>query len=368
MKTIRERLIRSLFNDYLEAYTARDRKILELFSESFTGYTSTSDTLITTREEWLELLMKDFAQIQDRIEITVEDLSVQDLSADVVAATAVLHIHLPIADDILIREPYRFILIFRREGQAWKIVYSGASIPYHLAKRLPDEIYPVHELQSRNQELEELVEKRTSALEKALRALEVLSTTDDLTGLANRRAFNRTLRQEWSRAQRVQAPLSLVMVDIDYFKHYNDRYGHQAGDECLKAVAKVVAQSVHRTGELAARYGGEELAALLPNSNEHEAYECARRMQRGLQKLKLLHEGVPAGMVTLSLGIASLTPSTDITPDKLIRRADSALYQAKGAGRNCLRLDRTPVDKVAGKIAQVVPIGRATDPHTHNET
>jgi diguanylate cyclase (GGDEF)-like protein len=286
----------------------------------------------------------------------------------VVVATALLHIRLPIADDILKREPYRFIMIFKREDQAWKIAYSGASIPYHLAESQPSEVYPVHELEVRNRELESLVGERTSAMEKALHALEVLSATDELTGLANRRAFNRALRQEWSRAQRAHTPLCLLMIDIDYFKHYNDRYGHQAGDRCLKAIARAVAQSVHRTGEVAARYGGEELAVLLPNANEYDAYMCGCRMQRSLRQLKLSHEGVPAQMVTLSIGAACLIPSVENTPHKLIGRADLALYQAKDAGRNCLRFYRKPGDQIRDGMAKLGPAGDVPDSQIHRES
>jgi PleD family two-component response regulator len=187
----------------------------------------------------VKITRQDFAQVAGRIRIEMLDLSLQDISDDVVVVTALFHIHLPIPDQILSREAARLVLVFRLESDDWNIVHSGISIPYHLVR--DGEVYPIEGLHERNRELETLVEERTQALEEANNRLEALSYTDALTGIANRRSFDRMLAQEWKRAQRAGTPLALVMLDVDLFKHFNDHYGHLAGDGCLQALARVLA-------------------------------------------------------------------------------------------------------------------------------
>ena len=172
----------------------------------------------------------------------------------------------------------RLVLLFKQENGAWMIAHSGISIPYHLVR--DGEVYPLQGLHERNRELEALVEERTRALEEANAKLEALSYTDGLTGIANRRAFDRTLVQEWSRAQRSAAPLALIMLDVDLFKHFNDHYGHLEGDACLQALAGVLTRAGRRASDLVARYGGEEFVVLLPNTSAPEAQEIARNIAR----------------------------------------------------------------------------------------
>lgn len=167
-------------------------------------------------------------------------------------------------------------------------------------------------------------------------ALEQLAMVDGLTGLANRRRLDALLPIEASRARRQGTPLGIVMFDIDHFKRYNDRYGHPAGDQCIKAVAQVVAAFARRPGDLAARYGGEEMTLLLPNSNEANTRAIAEQVCLAVRELGIRHEGSELGLVTLSAGIHAYDPSpNDGTPDgHLLRAADEALYSAKAAGRD----------------------------------
>jgi diguanylate cyclase (GGDEF)-like protein len=160
---------------------------------------------------------------------------------------------------------------------------------------------------------------------------------DGLTGLANRRRFDEVLDQECRRARREGAPLALIMTDVDFFKKYNDNYGHQGGDECLRRVASVLAESARRPADLAARYGGEEFAVVLPHTTEQGAATVAEALRAGVAGLNILHAGsVAAPHVTLSLGVAVAEPeSASMNPATLIEQADAALYEAKGAGRNC---------------------------------
>ena len=335
MRTERQNLIRSLFDAYIEMYASRDDRLTAFFSENFSGYAGSSDVLVTDRDEWVKVTRQDFAQVPGRIRIEILDLSFQDLTDDVVVVTAFFHIHLPVPEHVLSREVARLVLIFRSENGDWKIAHSGISIPYGKARS--GEVYPMTRLEERNLELEQVVETRTRELAEANRQLEVLSNTDGLTHIGNRRFFDQHLLLEWNRAQRSANPLGLILLDIDNFKHFNDHYGHLAGDACLQALGKALSQTGRRAGELVARYGGEEFVVLLPNLDKQAALESAQYIQQAVLSLAIPHLETSLGIVTASLGVASLLPSSLYEPVELLQQADAALYRAKAAGRNCIR-------------------------------
>ncbi|WP_424410607.1 diguanylate cyclase domain-containing protein [Microcoleus sp.] len=165
--------------------------------------------------------------------------------------------------------------------------------------------------------------------------LQQLATTDGLTGIANRRQFDRVLMLEWRRLAREELPLSLIMLDIDFFKLYNEFYGHVGGDDCLRQVAGAIASAANRAGDFAARYGGEEFAVVLPNTSAEGAHAVARKICDNIASLKLPHARSPIGSyVTLSCGIATAIPAGEESCSTLIRSADSALFQAKTEGKN----------------------------------
>ncbi|WP_339384850.1 diguanylate cyclase domain-containing protein [Tychonema sp. LEGE 06208] len=165
--------------------------------------------------------------------------------------------------------------------------------------------------------------------------LQQLATTDGLTGIANRRQFDRVLILEWRRLAREELPLSLIMLDIDFFKLYNEFYGHVGGDDCLRQVASAIASSTKRAGDFAARYGGEEFAVVLPNTSAEGANVVARKICDDIASLKMPHARSPIGSyLTLSCGIATAMPDSQESPCTLIRSADSALFQAKTEGKN----------------------------------
>ncbi|MDY0107152.1 MAG: diguanylate cyclase [Giesbergeria sp.] len=197
----------------------------------------------------------------------------------------------------------------------------------------------INSLKQSEQALEQRVEARTHELQALNQKLAALSMTDGLTGIANRRHFDQTLTTEWQRAQRNGQPLTLAMIDVDWFKAYNDHFGHLAGDECLRHIARVLAASVRRPGDLVARYGGEEFAFFAPATDSAGVVEIARNIQEALHQLALAHPGAPGGLVTVSIGVAALVPTPGEGPDVLLRRADAALYRAKSEGRNRIVLE-----------------------------
>lgn len=182
--------------------------------------------------------------------------------------------------------------------------------------------------------------KRTEeSLRTANERLQKLSTIDGLTGIANRRSFDEALRREWSRGIRNHYPISLILFDIDYFKHYNDFYGHPQGDECLKAIAAKTLETFPRSTDFVARYGGEEFAVILPNTPAEMSDMLAARLREHIAAMRIPHEKSTAHpFVTVSIGIAHLEPTLAASPEVLIARADQALYESKHAGRNRVSL------------------------------
>lgn len=186
-----------------------------------------------------------------------------------------------------------------------------------------------------NQALEEKVRLRTQELEAANVQLATLSATDGLTGLPNRRRFDAYWAQEWQRALRAATPLAVIMLDVDHFKAYNDRYGHQQGDECLRQVGAALRATIRRAGELVARYGGEEFVVVMPGAGQAHALETAQAIRAAIEATGMVHEtsGV-APVVTVSVGVAWGVPTPTDARDLLVQQADAALYAAKAQGRN----------------------------------
>lgn len=174
-----------------------------------------------------------------------------------------------------------------------------------------------------------------SSSKKAQTSLEEQATKDELTGLNNRRYFNEHLNIEWARCARNGTSLSLILFDVDYFKQYNDNYGHIAGDKCLKAVASMLKKSSLRGSDIIIRYGGEEFCMLLPNTDLDGALKIAQRARSAIAKLAIPHiMSDVSDFVTLSDGISCIIPSMKENPLELVKYADDALYKAKSSGRN----------------------------------
>lgn len=195
-----------------------------------------------------------------------------------------------------------------------------------------------YQLEQRNQTLEET----TSVMEAVVRQLNQVNTRlkeismiDELTGIANRRSLEEYLDREWRHAQRQQEPLAVILIDVDYFKLYNDTYGHQAGDECLRAIAAVLADNAKRSTDVAARYGGEEFAVVLRGANPLGGKVVAETIRQQVEALQVEHKSSSvASYVTITLGVAAVIPDSGSNYMEIIKHADEALYRAKSEGRN----------------------------------
>jgi hemerythrin len=195
------------------------------------------------------------------------------------------------------------------------------------------------ELAQANQLLEERVERRTHELAQANVRLEAFARTDGLLQIANRSYFDDRLAEACASAFRREQPLGLLMIDVDFFKRYNDSYGHPAGDACLKAIARAVAESLPRSTDLLARYGGEELAVILPDTDAAGTAVVAARVVAQVAALALPHKSSDAAPhVTVSVGGVALVPGSKDAGAPMLADADAALYHAKAAGRNCWQL------------------------------
>ncbi|MFV0276846.1 MAG: GGDEF domain-containing protein [Parahaliea sp.] len=181
--------------------------------------------------------------------------------------------------------------------------------------------------------------ERNRQLNVARSQLTELANVDELTGLGNRRVLNKMLQAEINRARRSKCQLSLIILDVDYFKRYNDTYGHPAGDKVLRRLAELMQCVTTRAGEVVTRYGGEEFVLLLPGANEHAALRTAERLKELVFAERMAHNASEVSeYVTISQGVATVRPGGSLEPSDLIRRADQALYEAKGAGRNAIAL------------------------------
>lgn len=178
----------------------------------------------------------------------------------------------------------------------------------------------------------------TDELIQANQELHRMVAIDGLTGIPNRRHFEERYKEEWRRATRDEISLAVIMIDIDYFKKYNDFYGHIAGDNCLKQVAQVLSETISRAGDLVARCGGEEFVVLLPNTDSVGAVVVAEALRSAVNRLALPHCGSASQLLSISLGVAAGLPQQGDNSAELLKKADRALYQAKAAGRNNVRI------------------------------
>jgi len=241
-----------------------------------------------------------------------------------------------------VREPVRFSLLPRYYERP--LFWAACALLLWLAAW---GVYRwrIRRLERRERVLAAMVDARTRDLLVAHQKLEEktwladqLSRSDGLTGLANRRYFDEFIEDEWKRSSRAGMDLSLLMIDLDFFKDYNDAWGHQAGDDCLRRVTRCIQEIMHRGGDLVARYGGEEFVVVLFNTGIDGAAVVAEKLRAAVEALEISHgASAAAPVVTISVGYATLSPRDEGSPEALVAAADKALYAAKAAGRNCVR-------------------------------
>jgi diguanylate cyclase (GGDEF)-like protein len=215
---------------------------------------------------------------------------------------------------------------------SWLVAFFSAVLVMALLYR-----WRLRVLRYQQGELMRLVRERTQQLEEANRKLAQISYLDALTGVANRRSFEEELTMEWRRATRTGSRLSLLMIDLDGFKPYNDALGHQAGDAGLRDVARVIDEAVKRAGDIVARYGGDEFAVLLPDTEGVGAAALGERIRATIEE-RGIRDPVTQRGITVSIGVATMTGAEDGEASSLVRAADSALYQAKRKGRNLVQV------------------------------
>lgn len=238
--------------------------------------------------------------------------------------------HLEILKELQVRA--ELVVPILNSGELW-----GLLVAHHCCDARFWQPWEIDLIEQLNNELAIAIHQAElyQQLQNKNRELLRLTTLDELTQLSNRRHFNQYIYKEWRRLAREQQPLSLIMCDIDYFKLYNDNYGHLDGDFCLQRVASVLQNSIRRPADLAARYGGEEFAIILPNTEAQGAVELAKKICHRVKEMKILHQKSPiCEYVTLSMGVACQIPQSELPPETLVNVADQALYQAKEQGRN----------------------------------
>ncbi len=230
------------------------------------------------------------------------------------------------------------------EDRDLEAAFSAGAIDYlvkpikivELLARLRSALVLKQQMDCRKSREQELLQV-TRQLQEANRDLEQLSLRDPLTGVANRRCFNLRLGEEWARARRDGTALALILIDVDFFKAFNDSYGHPSGDTTLKEVAGVLGSALKRSGDLLARYGGEEFVVLLPGTGRDGALKLAEVLRSRVESLHIPHPHSPHQVVTISLGVGALIPERASSSDTFVAAVDAALYTAKHEGRNCVQ-------------------------------
>lgn len=230
--------------------------------------------------------------------------------------------------------PIIFLSACAQEQDLWKGIESGGD-DYLFKPVSPVVLAAKLRAMSRLQAMQAKLVQVSAELRDSNERLQHLSELDELTGLINRRGFDRLLHEEILSARREQQPLTLVLCDLDVFKHYNDSLGHVQGDECLRRIGSLLRDACHRPRDRATRYGGEEFALILPNTPKSGAMTFVRAIRRMLMALGLPHPDSPvSSLVTLTGGITTCVPDTQTTPEGMVMRADQALYAAKAQGRD----------------------------------
>ncbi|NEY74066.1 diguanylate cyclase [Bacillus mesophilus] len=303
------------------------------------------------------LVVDDLKENITAMEALLEDLDINLLKADSgnealsimlehEIALVLLDVQMPEMDGFEVAEimkssertkyiPIIFVTAISKEDKYIFKAYDAGAVDYLMKPIIPEILISKVRVFIQLHEQKQKIVQQTLALEEANLKLENLSYIDGLTQIPNRRKFNEHFEKEWKSAMREGDSITVILIDIDFFKNYNDYYGHTEGDECLKQVAMALASAVGRPRDMVARYGGEEFIAILPHTTSTDAGTVVNKMMQLIRRLKIKHkQSTISDYITISGGIATVIPSIDMSMEHLIVKADKALYKAKEQGRN----------------------------------
>lgn len=273
--------------------------------------------------------IKDFEQAPQSINFEIYNINTQLFDKNSGYSSCEIDLDLEIANQNIKLNHLRISIFWTKESQVWKISHMHASFPTDVHEA--DEAFPVKELEKRNSILERLVHEKTLHLNEALERLTLLATIDKLTNLYNRQKIQELLEQEVKRANRYENNLSIIMIDIDFFKEINDTQGHNVGDAVLSEFANVLSKNT-RANDMCGRWGGEEFLIISPQSCATDALKIAKKLQAEVN----LHIFDTISKLTASFGVATFTPK--LSTAELVKNADDALYSSKRDGRNQITL------------------------------
>ncbi|MBP2639891.1 MAG: diguanylate cyclase [Firmicutes bacterium] len=327
-----EQEVRIAFENYLHTFfVERDyKKTVRLFHPQICGFGTAGDETAFSYEDSLSLSARDIAQCPDPIVYELAFAKVIELTDHVGVVMAGMNIAGSISDVPFRVDHLRTTAIFVKMGRRWLIQHLHLSQEQtNLSK---GEAYPLKELANKTQLLEQMVSERTQELTKALKKIEMIAITDNLTGIYNRRKFDEVLAYEIQRTKRFGEPMSIILGDIDRFKKVNDRHGHLVGDEVLKIISRLFQNNLRQVDVLA-RWGGEEFIVLLPGTAGAEAVTTAEKLRQLVKKSQNEYQV----FLTMSFGVAEYLSGDSV--DTLLKKADLALYRAKGKGRNRVEME-----------------------------
>ncbi|MFP4266293.1 MAG: GGDEF domain-containing protein [Desulfonatronovibrionaceae bacterium] len=327
LRKVEEELKKAFYN-YLEVYCVqRDiDKTLELLALDITGHGTAWDESMKRGDECCALYKRDVEQAPNPIYYELQDLHTAALSAGFGYNTALLNFKTMIFDQEVQFFCLRLTIIWAKYDGLWKMEHMHLSLPSSSAHR-EDESFPVKELEERNKVLKRLVEEKTSDLNNTLDELSRLAAHDNLTGIFNRMQIEKCLERELYRCERYNNKLSIIIIDIDYFKQVNDEFGHLAGDQVLVEFANTL-QSKMRKTDFIGRWGGDEFIAVCPETGLSEAKSLTQNMRRQIEFCDFSYVDI----LTASLGLTSYRHGDSL--NSILARADKALFEAKKGGRN----------------------------------
>ncbi|MBF0376570.1 MAG: diguanylate cyclase [Desulfamplus sp.] len=319
--------IRSILFKYLDKYFInRDlESTVKMFSPDISGYGTGGDEIASNYDEFKRLYSRDISEAPGTVYYNINRLYIKSPASNIGIASCELNIRTKIVNQELKLNNLRLTLILVKTKGVWLIEHMHLSFPTHIHE--DNESYPIKELEERNVVLQRLVEEKTSHLNDALRQINKLAATDKLTGLYNRLKIDECIENELKRTERYNNKLSVIIIDIDYFKKINDSYGHLAGDQVLVEFAQVISQRIRQT-DFIGRWGGEEFIVVCPETSLDNASIVAEDIRCGIEAYIF----ITVGRITVSIGVTSY--QLNDTRDMLLSRVDAALYEAKRNGRN----------------------------------